>query len=174
VLLQPGEGAVRSLLDRASRGRERLTLGSYDNAFGAAWTALGEDLSAWRRTSGLGDTDADRRARRVRGLGVATGRAHRGPAGEPRRTSTAAASVSGTITPRLTASDPISWSRNSGATRWSMTGDQGTEQHGGGEVHAEDDGRRYEPPGRRGGHRGRPGVVPARRASTPSTATTAP
>jgi hypothetical protein len=73
VRLQPGDGAVRSVLDRAFRGRDRLTLGRYDRALGEAWTALGEELSAWRRTSGLWDTDADRRAGRVRGLGVIVG-----------------------------------------------------------------------------------------------------
>jgi hypothetical protein len=73
VRLRPGDGAVRSVLDRAFQGRERLTLGSYDEAFAQAWTALRRELSAWRRTSGLWDTDADRRASRVRVLGVLAG-----------------------------------------------------------------------------------------------------
>jgi hypothetical protein len=70
VRLQPGDAAARPLLDRAFAGRDRLTLGSRDEHFAAGWTALGEQLSAWRRTCGLWDTDADRRARLVRGIGV--------------------------------------------------------------------------------------------------------
>jgi hypothetical protein len=59
----------------AFSGRERLPLNSYDQSFAAAWQALDDELSAWRRTSGLWDAAADRRSTRLRlvGGGVAVG-----------------------------------------------------------------------------------------------------
>ena len=42
-------------LDQAFGGRERLTLGTYDPSFAAAWTAVGGELAGWQRGSGLWD-----------------------------------------------------------------------------------------------------------------------
>jgi hypothetical protein len=41
---------------------DRLTLGRHDVHFADAWTALGHELSAWRRTCGVWDTHAAHRA----------------------------------------------------------------------------------------------------------------
>jgi len=80
VRLQPGDATARPLLDRAFRGRDRLPLGRYDKDFAAAWQMLGDDLTAWQRTSGLWDAAADRRTRLVRVLGTLAGILGLGPA----------------------------------------------------------------------------------------------
>ncbi|TKJ18513.1 hypothetical protein A6V29_11560 [Blastococcus sp. CCUG 61487] len=68
-----GDPATARLLDQAFAGREQLRLGEYDESFAEAWTAVGAELDAWQQSSGLWDADADRRAGRVRRLGVLTG-----------------------------------------------------------------------------------------------------
>ena len=70
-----GEGATRTVLDRAFAGRDRLELGSYDVGFAAAWQQVGELLSGWQRSSGLEDGAARRRAGWVRWLGGLAGAA---------------------------------------------------------------------------------------------------
>ncbi|MGY1807735.1 DUF2207 domain-containing protein [Blastococcus sp. SYSU D00669] len=60
------DGPRAPLLDLAFRGRRRLTLGTYDQDFAAFWKALARDLRTWRRTSGLVDVRAERRARWTR------------------------------------------------------------------------------------------------------------
>jgi uncharacterized membrane protein YgcG len=42
-------------LDMAFAGRERLLLGVYDQHFASAWNAVGAELKAWQRSSGLWD-----------------------------------------------------------------------------------------------------------------------
>jgi hypothetical protein len=61
VRLGPGSPETASFLDTAFRGRSQLSLESYDKDFSTAWTAVGNRLSAWRRTSGLWDPQGDRR-----------------------------------------------------------------------------------------------------------------
>jgi hypothetical protein len=73
VRLVDGDPAARPILDRAFRGREEIVLGRYDEHFTKAWQALGEELSTWRRSSGLWDPAADRRAVLVRVLGAVLG-----------------------------------------------------------------------------------------------------
>lgn len=75
VRLRPPGRPAEPILEVAFSGRERLPLNSYDQSFAAAWQALDDELSAWRRTSGLWDAAADRRSTRLRlvGGGVAVG-----------------------------------------------------------------------------------------------------
>jgi Predicted membrane protein (DUF2207) len=73
VRLQLGDPATAALLDTAFHGRDRLSLGAYDEGFARMWVALGRSLSAWRDTSGLWDAAADRRARWVQGVGAVVG-----------------------------------------------------------------------------------------------------
>jgi hypothetical protein len=70
VRLRDGDPADALLLDLAFAGRDRLRLGGYDESFAAAWTAVGTELAGWQQGSGLWDVAADRRAGRVRWLGV--------------------------------------------------------------------------------------------------------
>jgi hypothetical protein len=70
VRLPRRDGPATYLLDSAFEGRDRLTLGTYDEDFAAAWRSLGRELGAWERTSGLWDPAGDRRRSRARGLGV--------------------------------------------------------------------------------------------------------
>jgi uncharacterized membrane protein YgcG len=49
------DGPTAYTLDTAFAGRERLLLGTYDEAFARAWKAVGGELEAWRRSSGLWD-----------------------------------------------------------------------------------------------------------------------
>jgi Predicted membrane protein (DUF2207) len=53
VRLPRRDGAATYLPDSAFEGRDRLTLGSYDEDFASAWGSLGRELAAWERTSGL-------------------------------------------------------------------------------------------------------------------------
>ena len=70
----PRRGTPTSdLLDLAFEGRDRLTLGTYDEDFAGAWRTLGRELGAWERTSGLWDPAGDRRRVRLRSLGVVAG-----------------------------------------------------------------------------------------------------
>jgi hypothetical protein len=71
VRLPRRDGPATYLLDAAFEGRDRLTLGSYDEDFATAWGSLGRELAAWERASGLWDPAGDRRRAQVRGLGVA-------------------------------------------------------------------------------------------------------
>ncbi|TYP86919.1 DUF2207 domain-containing protein [Blastococcus xanthinilyticus] len=73
VRRQPGEGAARRLLDMMFRERERLPLDSYDEDFGKAWAALGEELGSWQQDSGLWDPAADRRTTWIRIVGGLAG-----------------------------------------------------------------------------------------------------
>ena len=73
VRLQSGDGVAARLLDMAFRGRDRLTLGVFDQDFARMWDALGRELANWQRDSGLWDADADRRARWVRIMGTLVG-----------------------------------------------------------------------------------------------------
>ena len=70
VRLPRRDGGPTYLLDQAFGGRERLTLGTYDPGFAAAWTAVGGELAGWQRGSGLWDPAGDRRRTVVRALGV--------------------------------------------------------------------------------------------------------
>ena len=71
--LAPGDPAARPVLDTAFRGRERVVLGRYDEDFAAAWKAIGAELSAWQRGSGLWDAAAARRTRATRIVGTLLG-----------------------------------------------------------------------------------------------------
>jgi Predicted membrane protein (DUF2207) len=73
VRLQSGDPATAPLLDIAFRGRDRLTLGTYDSGFAQMWEALGRRLWAWQGGSGLWDADADRRGRWIRIVGTSVG-----------------------------------------------------------------------------------------------------
>src|SRR4051794_1346883 len=73
VRLAAGDPAAQRLLDRAFRGRPAILLGRYDKDFAGAWTALGQELSDWRKNSGLWDRAADSRTVRVRVLGALVG-----------------------------------------------------------------------------------------------------
>src|SRR5262249_9101621 len=53
------ESPVSRTLDTLFCGRDRLTLGAYDPSFAAAWQEIGDELEAWRRTSGLWDAAGD-------------------------------------------------------------------------------------------------------------------
>lgn len=70
VRLQDGNPADAALLDLAFAGRHHLRLGRYDESFAAGWKAVGTELAGWQQGSGMWDDAADRRARRVRWLGV--------------------------------------------------------------------------------------------------------
>jgi Predicted membrane protein (DUF2207) len=70
VRLPRRDGPATYLLDSVFEGRDRLTLGSYDEDFAAAWRSLGRELGAWERTCGLWDPAGDRRRTRTRALGV--------------------------------------------------------------------------------------------------------
>jgi Predicted membrane protein (DUF2207) len=68
----PRRGTPTSdLLDVAFEGRDRLTLGTYDEDFADAWRTLGRELGAWEQTSGLWDPAGDRRQVLARTLGIA-------------------------------------------------------------------------------------------------------
>jgi hypothetical protein len=49
------DGPTAYTLDTAFAGRERLLLGIYDEHFARAWEAVGGELKAWQRSSGLWD-----------------------------------------------------------------------------------------------------------------------
>ena len=70
VRLPRRDGAASYLLDSAFEGRDRLTLGSYDEDFALAWRSLGRELAAWQKTSGLWDEAGDARQALARTLGV--------------------------------------------------------------------------------------------------------
>ena len=86
------DGPAAYLLDAAFEGRDRLSLGSYDEDFGLAWRSLGRELGAWERASGLWDPAGDRRRGRAAGWASSPGwpgccwpsRAPSGPAGRGR------------------------------------------------------------------------------------------
>ncbi|MGZ4274834.1 MAG: DUF2207 family protein [Solirubrobacteraceae bacterium] len=65
------ESSVSRTLDTAFAGDTRLTLGSYNPIFAAAWREIGDELAAWHRTSGLWDPAGDLHRRLARLLGVA-------------------------------------------------------------------------------------------------------
>jgi uncharacterized membrane protein YgcG len=69
------ESPVSRTLDTLFCGRERLTLGTYDPSFAAAWQEIGDELEAWQRTSGLWDAAGDlhRKLAQVLGAVVAVG-----------------------------------------------------------------------------------------------------
>lgn len=69
------DSSVSRTLDTAFAGRERLTLGTYDPSFAAAWQEIGEELAAWQQTCGLWDPAGDlhRRLAWVLGAVVAVG-----------------------------------------------------------------------------------------------------
>jgi hypothetical protein len=73
VRLPRRDGPATYLLDSAFAGRDRLTLGTYDEGFADAWRSLGRELGAWERASGLWDPAGDRRRARARVLGVVAG-----------------------------------------------------------------------------------------------------
>jgi uncharacterized membrane protein YgcG len=73
VRLPRRDGAATHLLDAAFGGRDRLTLGSYDPSFAAAWGLVGRELDGWRRTSVLWDPAGDRRRALALGFGAAAG-----------------------------------------------------------------------------------------------------
>jgi hypothetical protein len=73
VRLAPGDAGAQRLLDTAFRGRQVVVLGRYDRDFAGMWKQLGEELSRWRRGSGLWDTAADSRTVLVRVLGAVAG-----------------------------------------------------------------------------------------------------
>ncbi len=62
--------AVRPVLREIFSGRNRLTLGSYDSQFAAAWRTLTEKLTEWQDTSGLWDPAGRRRFRVTRWAGA--------------------------------------------------------------------------------------------------------
>jgi uncharacterized membrane protein YgcG len=55
VRLPRRDGSTTYTLDSAFAGRERLLLGTYDEHFARAWKAVGDELTAWQRSSGLWD-----------------------------------------------------------------------------------------------------------------------
>jgi hypothetical protein len=65
------DSSVSRTLDTAFAGRTRLTLGSYDPSFAAAWREIGDELAAWQRTSGLWDPAGDLHRKLARLLGAA-------------------------------------------------------------------------------------------------------
>ena len=73
VRLPRRQGAPTYLLDAVFGGRDRLTLGSYDPQFAAAWKLVGNELDGWRRTCGLWDPACDRRRALARVFGVLAG-----------------------------------------------------------------------------------------------------
>jgi hypothetical protein len=73
VRLPRRDGAATYLLDAAFDGRDRLTLGSYDPTFAAAWELVDRELDGWRRTSPLWDPAGDRRRALALGSGAVAG-----------------------------------------------------------------------------------------------------
>jgi Predicted membrane protein (DUF2207) len=73
VRLDRRDGPAATALELAFAGRQRLTLGKYDPGFAAAWRVVGEELEAWRRSSGLWDPAGDRRCTLARVLGGLAG-----------------------------------------------------------------------------------------------------
>jgi Predicted membrane protein (DUF2207) len=69
VRLPRHDGATAYALDQAFAGRQRLPLGAYDERFASAWRAVGNELAAWQRSSGLWDPAGDQRRTLVRVLG---------------------------------------------------------------------------------------------------------
>jgi Predicted membrane protein (DUF2207) len=69
VRLPRRDGATAYALDQAFAGRPRLRLGAYDERFASAWRAVGNELAAWQRSSGLWDPAGDQRRTLVRVLG---------------------------------------------------------------------------------------------------------
>jgi hypothetical protein len=65
------DSSVSRTLDTAFAGRTRLTLGSYNPIFAAAWREIGDELAAWQRTSGMWDPAGDLHRRLARLLGTA-------------------------------------------------------------------------------------------------------
>jgi hypothetical protein len=61
VRLPRRDGSTAYTLDTAFAGRERLLLGSYDEHFARAWKAVGGELQAWQRSSGLWDPASEQR-----------------------------------------------------------------------------------------------------------------
>jgi uncharacterized membrane protein YgcG len=70
VRLPQDESPVTRTLDTLFGGRDRLTLGAYDPCFAAAWQQIGDELTAWQRTSGLWDPAGDLHRRLARVLGA--------------------------------------------------------------------------------------------------------
>jgi hypothetical protein len=71
VRLPRRDGATAYTLDLLFAGRQRLRLGAYDEGFAKAWRAVGNELAAWERASGLWDPAGDQRRILVRVLGAA-------------------------------------------------------------------------------------------------------
>jgi uncharacterized membrane protein YgcG len=71
VRLPRRDGATAYTLDLLFAGRQRLRLGAYDEGFAKAWRAVGNELAAWQRASGLWDPAGDQRRILVRVLGAA-------------------------------------------------------------------------------------------------------
>jgi uncharacterized membrane protein YgcG len=69
VRLPRRDGATAYALDQLFGDRQRLRLGGYDERFAGAWRAVGNELAAWQRSSGLWDPAGDRRRTLVRVLG---------------------------------------------------------------------------------------------------------
>ena len=70
VRLPRRDGPASYTLDTAFDGRDRLTLGTYDQSFAAAWRSVGTELAAWQRGSGLWDPRGDRRRGLAQVLGA--------------------------------------------------------------------------------------------------------
>jgi hypothetical protein len=70
-----GSWTARTLDTAFAAGDDRLTLGSYDSNFAAAWRRVGDELAAWQRTCGLWDPAGDfhRTLARVLGAALAVG-----------------------------------------------------------------------------------------------------
>jgi hypothetical protein len=62
--------AVTAQLEAAFYGRQEVTLGHYDAHFSSMWRSLPAVFEQWRRTSGLQDAAAERRARLARPGGL--------------------------------------------------------------------------------------------------------
>jgi hypothetical protein len=73
VRLPRRDGPATYLLDSVFEGRDRLTLGTYDEDFALAWRSLGRELGAWERTCGLWDPAGDRRRASTRAIGLVAG-----------------------------------------------------------------------------------------------------
>jgi hypothetical protein len=74
VRLPRRDGPASYTLDAAFGGRDRLTLGTYDQSFATAWRSVGTELAAWQRSCGLWDPQGDRRRSLVRVLGALANR----------------------------------------------------------------------------------------------------
>lgn len=57
--------STAAVLEQAFGHRRQLTLDGYDEHFAEAWNRLGEELAAWRKTSGLWDPTGDDRCLRA-------------------------------------------------------------------------------------------------------------